>query len=687
MVGLTFGGAAGAFIGGAAGAAIGGVAGAFLGPGGAAAGAVFGGRVGGAVGTILGGTGGQVAGAWAGHWVGDFFFPDADPQGAYLPDTPPWPIDPLILDLGGEGFTLESIQNTSAHFDFQLDGFAESTGWIAGATALLVNDRNQNDTADSAAELIGGPNQEGFDALADLDTNRDGIVDSLDAQYASLRVWLDADGDGNSDAGELHLLSDFDISGIETSKTSSSIVENGNTIAYLGSFVRTDGSRGEAGSVLFQTNPAFSVYEPPNNFELADDVYGLPNLFGYGTLKSLAVAMTDDAGLKEFVSQLALDAQAMSFAEFRTSVEALILKWAEVEDVDRSSRGSYVNAQHLAVIEKTVGHSYFDGGNPDYRSGLSLEEDFAHFIDNIALRLMIQIPTSKYYLIRDNFADDASAIVASFGKFAPFSSRFIISHMDTVDPVEFFTPSGSEVQLEWTSSSAPIIRSFVGELMTWAKTAHEESGAEIIDLLAFAAVLRNANIIEESEFLTIAISEAERVFAGDRLQIFVALHSVTGDILTNGDESAELTGTDRSDAVWGYRGDDVLIGAAGNDTYVYARGDGFDTITEGPDAGNADRLVFTDINPGSVTLVRNGNDVTLVIAESAPGAGDGGSVLLKDTLDDYYGRGTDSIVFADGTTWDRNYLRTALLAQASTSGNDTIIGFNVADVINAGDGN
>ncbi|MDW9583907.1 hypothetical protein GOB17_30500 [Sinorhizobium meliloti] len=45
----------------------------------------------------------------------------------------------------------------------------------------------------------------------------------------------------------------------------------------------------------------------------------------------------------------------------------------------------------------------------------------------------------------------------------------------------------------------------------------------------------------------------------------------------------------------------------------------------------------------------------------------------------------DKIVFADGTTWTRNEL--LLLLQAITAGNDTVTGFNTADVIDAGAGN
>ncbi|MGO7324540.1 calcium-binding protein, partial [Rhizobium ruizarguesonis] len=78
-----------------------------------------------------------------------------------------------------------------------------------------------------------------------------------------------------------------------------------------------------------------------------------------------------------------------------------------------------------------------------------------------------------------------------------------------------------------------------------------------------------------------------------------------------------------NDVITGGTGNDTILSAGGNDTIYYARGDGNDTITDSDDYGTDDRLVLTGINPADVTLQRNGNDVTLVIAESAAGAGDG----------------------------------------------------------------
>ena len=93
------------------------------------------------------------------------------------------------------------------------------------------------------------------------------------------------------------------------------------------------------------------------------------------------------------------------------------------------------------------------------------------------------------------------------------------------------------------------------------------------------------------------------------------------------------------------------------------------------------------IAPSSVSLVRDGNDITLVIAESAAGAGDAGSVKLKNEGDEFFAEGVERITFDDGTVWSQTDLRLMLLAQASTSGNDTITGFDTNDTFRGGAGN
>jgi len=92
---------------------------------------------------------------------------------------------------------------------------------------MLVLDRNGNGTIDNGRELFGDSTIksngqtaiDGFDALADLDGNHDGIVNSNDAQFSNLRLWRDLNQDGISQTGELFTLASQNIVGIHVAST------------------------------------------------------------------------------------------------------------------------------------------------------------------------------------------------------------------------------------------------------------------------------------------------------------------------------------------------------------------------------------------------------------------------------------------------------------------------------------
>ena len=109
---------------------------------------------------------------------------------------------------------------------------------------------------DSGPDLFGDATQlangqrasDGFAALADLDANQDGVVNAADAAFASLRVWRDLDQDGVTDAGELLTLAALGITGLNVASTShSQTLANGNQIADLGTYIRSDGQVGTLG--------------------------------------------------------------------------------------------------------------------------------------------------------------------------------------------------------------------------------------------------------------------------------------------------------------------------------------------------------------------------------------------------------------------------------------------------------
>jgi hypothetical protein len=125
------------------------------------------------------------------------------------------PRDPLVLDLDGDGIETVGINPKAAIlFDHNADGVKTATGWIKADDGLLVLDRDGNGQIDTGRELFGdatvlahGPRagqqaQDGYEALADQDSNADRVLDSTDAAWGQLRVWRDLNQDGISQAGK-----------------------------------------------------------------------------------------------------------------------------------------------------------------------------------------------------------------------------------------------------------------------------------------------------------------------------------------------------------------------------------------------------------------------------------------------------------------------------------------------------
>jgi hypothetical protein len=155
---------------------------------------------------------------------------------------------PILLDLDHNGIRLAGTDDPVA-FDIDADGKLESIGWTSRGTldAFLWKDRNGNGTADDGSELFGtstplssgGPALNGYVALAELDMienggNSDGHIDSADAVFADLKLWIDSDHDGVSDSDEIFSLAEMGISQIGTFyRRSVQIDQHGNLLRYL----------------------------------------------------------------------------------------------------------------------------------------------------------------------------------------------------------------------------------------------------------------------------------------------------------------------------------------------------------------------------------------------------------------------------------------------------------------------
>lgn len=164
-------------------------------------------------------------------------------------------VDPLVLDLGGEGINLRPVED-GVYFDMHGDGSASQTGFIQGNNALLYLDANGNGVADDINELFGDSEgyANGFEKLRQYDSNGDGVLDENDTMFANLRLWRDLNGDGVNQLEESMSLLDAGVKSINLNfETGWEDDGKGNVIAERSSFTRADGTTGTIADVLFKT--------------------------------------------------------------------------------------------------------------------------------------------------------------------------------------------------------------------------------------------------------------------------------------------------------------------------------------------------------------------------------------------------------------------------------------------------
>ncbi|MCV6614681.1 MAG: Ig-like domain-containing protein, partial [Cellvibrionaceae bacterium] len=156
---------------------------------------------------------------------------------------------PLILDLDGDGVETTSLAS-GVDFDLNADGIIDRSAWAAADDAFLVRDINRDGQINDGSELFGehtiladgSKAKDGFEALAELDSNRDGVFDKTDVAYSEIQVWQDINQDGVAQQGELRSLSQAGVSEIQLEAQSLYEVQYGNITALRSSWTDSEGN-------------------------------------------------------------------------------------------------------------------------------------------------------------------------------------------------------------------------------------------------------------------------------------------------------------------------------------------------------------------------------------------------------------------------------------------------------------
>ncbi|HYI47922.1 MAG TPA: calcium-binding protein [Allosphingosinicella sp.] len=577
------------------------------------------------------------------------------------------PSDPLVLDLDGDGVELISVDHSSAFFDIDLDGFAENVGWVGADDGLLALDRNGNGEIDDISELFGTATENGFAVLGGYDGNHDGRIDQADAIFSQLRIWRDANGNGETDAGELSSLASLGIARIATHSQAVGHFSAGNFVEAEGEFGYGDGSTGSVAAVWFSIDQTESRYQTPENFVLHPEAYILPVVVGYGNVRDLPVAISESPALRQQLLDIVMATASPDYDSLRAAVEGLIADWFEIDEASLGNRGPNVDRYKLAVVETFFGITYWQA-SLDTRSADFIDGKYAEIVDMIFMKILVQSPLS-YVAHQTGIADMSAALIDH-----PLSG-FLAFQYD---------PAGDSISGSMETLVSLISRTVI-DVDSLADASHfvQLARATVFsgDEKAFGAALAYA----------IDSTSNNSVGFPDEALFHAFLHGVAGggagaDHITTDVQSVYMAGLGGNDTIEGAdggemldggRGADNLSGRDGSDKYIFSTGDGADRI-EDNGFRDTDRLLIHGHLASGVTLARSGADLTLRFAGSSD------TITIVNTLENDAGDHIEEIVFDDGTLWGLSYLQGRLIAEQQTLGNDIVTGFDSRDDVIAG---
>ena len=368
------------------------------------------------------------------------------------------PVDPLILDLDNDGFNIES-KKYGVHFDLNCDGFAEKINWTS-KDAILSIDLNGNGSIDNGSEVFGDYHlladgtraSNGFEALAQYDKNGDGIIDENDDIFHKLMLWVDLNGNGVSEKGELKSLSEMGIKSISLNYEAAN--KSTGTEALIGNvatFIYEDDTEGAIGE-MWVASDLFDTIETVMT-GTSEAVNGLPNVRSYGKVSSLHNAIEgDDTGtLKSLVEQFNIEEDNNIRIEI---VKQMLNFICDVENVEEGSRGSSFSAKKLAVIEKFMGESFMgvNGANPNSAVAPILENVYEQLVEMYCFAMIGSKITEYLDCILMLKIDDDNTIfsTAALNVYLKYSMKLeMMSEKEFSDICAYLSYFGSNVQNDY----------------------------------------------------------------------------------------------------------------------------------------------------------------------------------------------------------------------------------------------
>ncbi len=581
--------------------------------------------------------------------------------------------DPLLLDLDGDGVEMTSKVD-GVYFDIDNNGTIDRTSWVGRDDGILWRDVNRDGFLTDGSELFGDQYYDndairvdsGFAALAELDSNSDGVIDASDDQWGELQVMR---GDGIS-----FTLDELGITEIDLNFTGSTGginpwdvyggVDDGHGNRYLRTSTFTiNGQEQEVADVWLQSvsQETYTNY----NVDISDAIAALPYLKGSGEMADLhtTMALDADGSLQSLVEDFIAETDP---AQRWDIVEDILLEWADVTSVSTTNWGSNIDGQWVATVEKFM-------FLPIQVDGITISDQ--EMINNLEGAFVLFKSWVYGSLVMQSHVSDLYDLVTV--EWDSLLNQSTYDLMQAKEAILAITPENDRLET---------LGEFVGALR----------GLEIIDsayITEGGSVEHDLNLLGNDTNIRSNYQEFYDFFIGMGTDYAEALHSKGKEII-NGTSGAEsITGSGSTDAIYGGDGNDTIVDSAGSSlgdesADFISGGDGNDSISTG---SNAD-----DVNTGGNNVIIGGDGGDFINAQSGNNLVYGDDETSSDTLgDSIYTADGEDIIYAGinndyvnaGGGNDEAYGEDGNDIMVGGTGNDTLDGGAGTDDIEGGDGN
>ncbi|WP_114240103.1 calcium-binding protein [Dyella sp. C9] len=585
--------------------------------------------------------------------------------------------DPLALDLDGDGKVSTNLESnwSGALFDHNGDGIRTATGWVGGNDGLLVRDIDGNGTIDNGAELFGDQTMlhsgkraaNGFEALADLDSNGDGVIDASDEAFASLRIWRDLNGDGISQANELFTLDQLGIVNFSLAYSNANTSVDGGSLVGIGSFTRRNADGSLTTQVMqdfaFDSDALHSKFD--DKIDIPAELLSLATMQGMGALRDLREACVLSPALAQLVRDFSAE---QARAGQLTLLSDLLLAWARTSPL-WTDQGITLHASGATESADSSNEIRLTPSQTVDKTITTLDADTAQKVRVVQV-LLGEVPSgdlwwgqsnvAAYLKVYETFFNGAYQQLALQTRLKPYMDAIGV-RLDTDGIALDYAPMLHRLEQASQVDSVQAMANFI-DLMKFMPTLASERAVYLPTLVAMTKLLDQSGKLD-----ALATMFSKNFLIGDfRLQLGtgnadVINGSTGGDFLLGGSGNDTLNGGDGDDVLIGGAGNDVLNGGAGNDVLI--GGDGDDVLDGGAGsnrmeggAGNDTLKVSSSAN-NNVFVGGTGDDLLYGSWNSDTyifNRGDGRDTIVE--TESYVGA-TDVLVFGEGIGADQLWFR------------------------------